>query len=73
MAANQCGAKPTNGKPDWVQSCIIDPWGTVIADMGYEKEGVAVADIDLDYATQLKGRLGSLNNRRKDMYTLLEK
>ena len=49
---------------------IIDPWGTVIAEAGQEKEALLVADIDLSYVDELRSRLGSLHNRREDIYAL---
>ena len=51
---------------------IIDPWGTVIAEAGQEREALLLADIDLSYAEELKGRLGSITNRRKDVYSVAE-
>jgi len=69
LAANQCG-KREDGKFNWGHSMIIDPWGTVIAEAGQEREALLVAEIDLAYAEELKGRLGSLTNRREDVYAL---
>ena len=42
---------------------IVDPWGTILAECG-EGEGVAVADIDPDYAEQVRGSVPSLRHRR---------
>lgn len=72
LAAGQCG-KSEEGKIFWGHSMIIDPWGTVIAEAGQERQTLLVADIDLDYAEELKNRLGSLTNRREDVYTLSQK
>ena len=52
---------------------IIDPWGTVIAQAGQEKEGLIFAEIDLAYTDELKDRLGSFHNRRTDIYSLTER
>ena len=71
LASNHCGAKP-NGSLLWGHSMIIDPWGTVLAEAGQEREALLVADIDLDYCEELKGRLGCMTNRRPDVYTLKE-
>ncbi len=71
LASNHCGTKP-NGGALWGHSMIIDPWGTVIAEAGREREALLVADIDLDYCEELKGRLGCMTNRRPDIYTLKE-
>lgn len=71
LASNHCGAKP-DGKSIWGHSMIIDPWGTVIAEAGQEREALLVAEIDLDYCEELKGRLGCMTNRRLDVYSLQE-
>lgn len=71
LAANHCGKK-ANGKPAWGHSVIVDPWGTVIAQAGFDQEALLVADIDLDLCDDLRNRLGSMANRRTDIYTLLK-
>ena len=68
LAADQCGTR-ANGVLSWGNSMIIDPWGTVIAHAGQEREELLVAEIDLEYCDELKSRLGSLTNRREDVYT----
>jgi predicted amidohydrolase len=42
---------------------IVDPWGQVIAEVG-DHEGVAVAEIDLDYQRRLRRELPALEHRR---------
>jgi deaminated glutathione amidase len=42
---------------------IVDPWGQVIAEVG-DHEGVAVAEIDLDYQRRLRRELPALDHRR---------
>ena len=69
LAPDQCGTRE-NGKLNWGHSMIIDPWGTVIAEAGQERETLLLAEIDLSYTEELKDRLGSLTNRREDVYTL---
>lgn len=69
LAPDQCGTRE-DGTLNWGHSMIIDPWGTVIAEAGQEKETLLLAEIDLGYADELKGRLGSLTNRREDIYSL---
>ncbi len=44
-------------------SLIVDPWGQVVAEVG-DHEGVAVAEIDLDYEDKLRGELPALSHRR---------
>jgi predicted amidohydrolase len=50
-------------------SMIIDPWGTVLT-RAREEEGLAFAEIDLDYLDKIRERLPSLKNRRSDVYEL---
>ncbi|RVU54280.1 carbon-nitrogen hydrolase family protein [Anaerosphaera multitolerans] len=67
VAAGQTGQQPeyiAYGK-----SLIIDPWGDVIAKSS-DKEGVIVAEIDLDYLDKVRSQVPSLNNRRGDVYEL---
>ncbi len=69
LASDQGGVRE-NGTRNWGHSMIIDPWGTVIARTGPEQEALLLAQIDLDYATELNERLGSIHNRREDVYQL---
>ena len=71
LASDHCGRIP-NGARLWGHSMIIDPFGTVIAEAGQEKETLLVADIDLDYCDETKECLGCTNNRRTDIYKLEE-
>lgn len=65
IASGQIGVKKafqSNGC-----SMIIDPWGTVIA-RAARKECVVLADIDLDYVSDVRKSVPSLKNRRPDRY-----
>jgi predicted amidohydrolase len=42
---------------------VIDPWGTVLADCS-DKEGYAIASLDLDFQDQVRQRLPCLAHRR---------
>jgi predicted amidohydrolase len=42
---------------------IVDPWGTVLAECG-DHPGVAIADLDLSYQEEVRGRLPCLSHRR---------
>lgn len=44
-------------------ACIIDPWGQVLAEVG-DHEGVAVAELDLEYQDRLRRELPALEHRR---------
>ncbi len=67
VAAGQIGKKPRFQA--FGRSVVIDPWGNVIA-QAPDREGVIVAEIDLDYVDTVRNQLFSLANRRADMYSL---
>lgn len=67
LAAGQCGTKD-NGSLRNGNSMIIDPWGKVLARAGQDAEELLVAEVDLDYAADVRARLGVLKNRRTDVY-----
>ena len=48
-------------------SMIVDPWGKVLAEIP-EGEGLAMAEIDLDYLDQVRANLPCLEMRRSDLY-----
>ncbi len=60
VAAAQCGRHGT--RMTYGKSCVIDPWGDVIAQAS-EGEGVVTADVDLEYLEQVRARLPSLRHR----------
>lgn len=47
---------------------IVNPWGHVVADVGGEKIGVSVAEIDLDYLEEVRKRMPVAAHRRPDVY-----
>ncbi len=49
-------------------SMISDPWGTVIADAG-EQPGVIVGDIDMSQVDEVRRRVPSLSNVRREIFT----
>jgi len=49
------------------QSCIVDPWGAVLARVD-DGVGVCVADIDLARLAEVRTQVPSLANRRPDVY-----
>ena len=57
------------GYISWGHSIVTDPWGRVV-DMLDEKEGILLAELDLDYEDQVREELPLLKSRRKDMYKL---
>jgi len=62
VAANQWGVHP-GGRETFGHSCVIDPWGRVVADAG-EGVGVVSAHVDLDQLQELRQRLPALAHRR---------
>ena len=57
------------GYISWGHSIVTDPWGRVM-DMLDEKEGILLAELDLDYEDQVREELPLLKSRRKDIYKL---
>lgn len=60
------------GYEAWGHSYVVDPWGSVITDMG-EDEGVAITEIDLDQIQKVRAELPLITARREDVYTLEKK
>ena len=53
----------------WGHSIVTDPWGKVV-NMLDEKEGILLAELDLDYEDDVRDQLPLLKSRRHDMYNL---
>ncbi len=64
IASNQ-GGTHINGRETWGHSMIIDPWGTVLAELK-KGNGVAVASVDLDKQTKLRKLFPTLTHRKLD-------
>lgn len=62
IAAAQWGKHP-RGRMTYGKSCIIDPWGEVVAQAS-EGEGVITASVDLRYLAGVRANLPSLQHRR---------
>lgn len=65
IACNQCGTKPEFEA--YGNSLIIDPMGTVLA-RAADSPAIIYAEIDLDAVDDAQAKLGSLANRRPDVY-----
>lgn len=50
-------------------SMIISPWGEIITKI-VDEEGIAIAEIDLNFVRKIQQELPSLKNRRDDIYEL---
>jgi predicted amidohydrolase len=68
IAANQVGQHST-AMSSFGQSCIIDPWGTVLAKLNNEDPGMALAEIDLDFLQDVRRQLPALEHRRDILST----
>jgi predicted amidohydrolase len=62
VAAAQWGKHP-RGRQTFGKSCIIDPWGDIIAQAS-EGEGIITAALDLDYLMRVRTNLPALSHRR---------
>lgn len=62
IAAAQTGAHE-DGRTTYGHSLVIDPWGTVLLDMGQEP-GLAVIDIDAASVAATRGRIPVIAHRR---------
>ncbi len=63
IAPAQCGTHPGNRKT-FGHSLVVDPWGKVLADGG-TKEGVVLADIDMNRVKQVRAAIPSLQHDRR--------
>jgi len=66
LAAAQTG-KHNDKRSSYGHSMIVDPWGVVVAQCG-EGEGVAMAHIDLEYLSKVRGNMPVQQHRRPDLY-----
>jgi predicted amidohydrolase len=57
------------GRECFGHSMIVDPWGTVIAQLE-DDVGICVADLDLGQVDAVRAQIPSLQNRRPDAYDL---
>lgn len=70
VAAGQIGTKPAYTA--YGNSMVVDPWGTVIA-RAKDEPGITYAEIDLDYLEKIRRQIPSLENRRTDLYEVVDK
>ncbi len=62
IAAAQGGGHP-RGRRTYGKSCVVDPWGEVVAQAS-EGEGIVVATLDPAYLERVRASLPSLQHRR---------
>ena len=63
VAAAQVGHHD-DGRDTFGHSLVVDPWGTVLLDMGDISAGLAFADLDPARIAEVRAQLPSLANRR---------
>lgn len=66
VAPAQWGQK-ADGRWTYGRSTIIDPWGTVLATCP-DRDGFALATLDLDYLDRFRTEFPALKNRRPEAY-----
>jgi predicted amidohydrolase len=62
IAAAQCGVHE-DGRQTYGHSLVIDPWGTILLDMG-SAAGLAWVDLDLDSTMRVRKQIPVRANRR---------
>ena len=66
VAPAQWGQK-ADGRRTYGRSMIVDPWGTVLATCP-DRDGHALATLDLDYLDRFRSEFPALANRRPETY-----
>jgi predicted amidohydrolase len=66
VAPAQWGQK-ADGRWTYGRSIIVDPWGTILAQCP-DRDGYALATLDLDYLDRLREEFPALRNRRPEAY-----
>ncbi len=64
IGAGQGGEHP-GGRATYGHSCIMDGWGTMLAERADHGPGIALADLDLDAMAERRRRFPVLQHRRK--------
>eukprot|EP00128_Syssomonas_multiformis_P001135 Colp12_sorted_trinity150504_noHs@31378 len=67
IAAAQVG-KHNERRSSYGHACIIDPWGTVVAQCSEQSPCIATATIDLDYLNTVRENMPVFKHRREDIY-----
>jgi predicted amidohydrolase len=67
LATGQHGMPGGLDKPSYGHSMIIDPWGTVLAQIA-DGDGVILADLDMARLERIRSTLPALEHRRPDAY-----
>lgn len=62
IAANQIG-RGEGGVENYGHSCVVDPWGVVLA-QATNRESVVYAEVDLEHLARIRKQLPALEHRR---------
>ncbi len=62
LAPAMCGEHP-NGRSTYGHSLVIDPWGTIVAELD-DRPGVLLAQIDIEQARTVRAQLPALSHDR---------
>ncbi|MGD0881563.1 MAG: carbon-nitrogen hydrolase family protein [Acidimicrobiales bacterium] len=68
IGAGQVGDLPAGMPRCHGHSMIVDPWGVVLAERTLSDPGVVVADLDMEYLSEVRTRLPVLANRQPGAY-----
>jgi predicted amidohydrolase len=63
LAAAQAGTH-ADGRETWGHAMAVDPWGTVLADLGKDAPGLAVVDLELDRVAAARRQIPALQTGR---------
>lgn len=67
VASGQYGAEPASGIAFVGRSCVVDPWGVMLA-TAPDRECVTVTSIDLAQIDEVRRRYPVMNQRRPELY-----
>jgi deaminated glutathione amidase len=67
IAAAQAGTT-SEGVSSYGHSMIVDPWGEILAESGFDDEDVLITTIDLDQVDARRSQIAVLELRRPDVY-----
>lgn len=67
VAPAQVGAH-ANGRVTYGHTCVVDPWGEVLAARADESPGVVFAELEHARLQQIRAQLPSLQHRRPDIF-----